>query len=178
MEKSTPLSHLRRGDETQDADAMMDNIVNDIEGSGGGYQGGGEEDFDPRMMQQQQPGGGPQPPMMQQHYPQQQQQQHPHPGVIYHQQAPPQMHMQRERDQSGGGGASGLENVPFAQKLMHECKEPLLVSVLVVMLSSGQVVSLINRFLPMAQGNPLIGLAVRAIIAGIAFYLLRRFIPS
>jgi hypothetical protein len=173
MEKSTPLSHLRRGDETQDADAMMDNIVSDIEG-GGGYQGGGEEEFDPRMMQQQ-PGGGPQPPMMQQHYPPQHQQQHPHPGVIYHQPAPPQMHMQRERDQSS---ASGLENVPFAQKLMHECKEPLLVSVLVVMLSSGQVVSLINRFLPMAQGNPLIGLAVRAIIAGIAFYLLRRFIPS
>jgi hypothetical protein len=175
MEKSTPLSHLRRGDETQDADAMMDNIVSDIEGGGGGgYQGGGEEEFDPRMMQQQP--GGPQQPMMQQHYPQQQQ--HPHPGVIYHQPAPPQMHMQRERDQSGGGGAAGLENVPFAQKLMHECKEPLLVSVLVVMLSSGQVVSLINRFLPMAQGNPLIGLAVRAIIAGIAFYLLRRFIPS
>jgi len=166
MDKSTPLSHLRRGDDQpQDANSMMDNIVNDIEGgSAPGYQGGAEEEeYDPRMM----PGAQQQPmhPSQQQPY-QPPRQQHPHPGVIYHQQAP-QMH-----------AGPGLENVPFAQKLMHECKEPLLVAVLVVMLSSGQVISLVNRFLPMAQGNPLIGLAVRAIIAGIAFYLLRRFIPS
>jgi uncharacterized membrane-anchored protein len=61
---------------------------------------------------------------------------------------------------------------------MSELKEPLLVSVLVMLMSSGQLQSLIARFLPIASSNPLIGLAVRAVAAGVLFYLLRRFIPS
>lgn len=185
MEKSTPLTHLRRGPDEQEpqyephdggdprggdprdggfdprsmdprAAEMMDHIVDDIEaGEGGGMQ--------QRM---------PQPPP-----PRHDTRSGPHPGVIYRGQ-------QRMMDVSMRGGGAGrgevelLENLPFSQKLMHEAKEPLLVAVLVVILSSGQVHSLINRFLPMAQGNPLISLIVRAAIAGFAFYLLRRFIPT
>jgi hypothetical protein len=176
MDKSTPLSHLRRNEEQQpqDANVMMDNIVNDLEG---GYDNG-EYDDQQHPQQQMPPQGPPQGrypmPMPQLH---QQQPTQPHPGVIY----PPRMMQQPQQmpqQQNFHGGDAGLENVSFTQKLLHDCKEPLLVAVLVVMMSSGQVVSLINRFLPMAQGNPLIGFAVRAIMAGIAFYLLRRFIPS
>jgi uncharacterized membrane-anchored protein len=72
----------------------------------------------------------------------------------------------------------GLENASFSQKLMAQAKEPLLVSVLVVILSSTQVQQLIARLLPMAAANPFIGLLIRAVIAGVAFWLLRRFIPN
>jgi hypothetical protein len=76
------------------------------------------------------------------------------------------------------GSNGGLENASFGQKLMAQAKEPLLVSVLVVILSSTQVQQLIARFLPMAAANPFIGLLIRAAIAGAAFFLLRRFIPN
>lgn len=82
--------------------------------------------------------------------------------------------------QGGGGPLSGppLENASFSQKLMTQAKEPLLVSVLVVILSSSQVHQLIARFVPMAAANPFVGLLIRAVIAGVAFWLLRRFIPN
>jgi uncharacterized membrane-anchored protein len=47
-----------------------------------------------------------------------------------------------------------------------------------MLMSSGQLQALIARFLPIANSNPLIGLTVRAVLAGVLFYLLRRFIPS
>ena len=185
MDKSTPISHLRRDDEDggnqgdmrDDAAAMMDHMVDDIEGEDGSRGMPGQpmpgyhhEEFDPRMMQQQQQpgyggsGNGVPPP----------------PGY-------------GNPHQYGGGGPNrgmggppggmrgempGLENASFTQKLMAEAKEPLLVAVLVIMLSSNQVGGLIARFLPIADKNPLVGLMVRAGIAGIAFWLLRRFIPS
>ncbi len=166
MDKSTPLSHLRRDavgpDDEQGASQMMDNIVDDIEQ--GQYSPEEIEEMQRQAAAQRYP--QPMPGMMPHQRPSPQQQQQPHPGMVYR----------------GGGpmmrGPGDLENLPFMQKLMLEAGEPLLVAVLVVILSSGQVHSLINRFVPMAQGNHLIGLLIRAVIAGLAFYLLRRFIPT
>jgi hypothetical protein len=186
MDKSTPIAHIRRSQEEQDEDprAVVDNIVDDIEGempmggagAGPGVVAGAQ---DPRYYaddkdDERQPPYHP-PPQQQRAgygYPKRM----PQPGVVY-------------RGGGPGGGPTGagagpslgihdLENMPFGRKLMYEAKEPLLVAVLVVILSSGQIDSLIRRFLPMAQTNPLIGLLVRAAVAGAAFYLLRRFIPS
>lgn len=168
--KSTPISHLRRNEDEGDAD--VDNMVHDIEGGGGdprgdpraqrmpGYDGDDEPEFEARDPHSRPPPGyGMHPGMMPPGYGM-----HPPPG--YHQ------------GPANTNGAKGLENVGMGQKILSEAKEPLLVAVLVVILSSGQVGSLISRFLPMANSNPLIGLIVRALLAGAAFYLLRRFIPT
>ncbi len=170
MDKGTPISHLRRG-EDDDGGAALDNMVQDIEGDtrGGpmpGYDGeqDDDQDYDPRDPRD--PRNRPPPGYGQQQQQQQQYQQGPPPGYGSHQGI--QSH----------GNLRSLENAGTAQKIMSEAKEPLLVAVLVVILSSGQVNSLITRFLPMANSNPLIGLIVRALLAGVAFYLLRRFIPS
>lgn len=184
MQKSTPLDHLRRDDEpdigSQQAAALMDSVVHDLEGGGGGQPmpgygggaGGPPPDMDPRMqdprMQGPPPGyeqfgGGPPPGYGS----------GPPPG--YGGPMPGRM----SPGYGGAGGAPpGLENTTFAQKLMSQAKEPLLVSVLVVILSSTQVQQLIARLLPMAAANPSVGLLIRAVIAGVAFWLLRRFIPN
>ena len=164
MQKSTPLDHLRREDEPQEAaQQMMDNVVNDLEEVGQPMPGYSQQQpEDPRM----QPQAPSQQPQLEQFDPRMA---HPgmnHPGIVGgyrggpHQMAPP------------------LENATFGQKLMNQAKEPLLVSILVVILSGTQVQQLIARFLPMANSNPFIGLLIRAVIAGLAFYLLRRFIPN
>lgn len=180
MEKSTPISHLRRDEEgppQDDAAAMMEHMVNDVEGGGGqppqergmpgqpmpGYGGGGggydnEGMMDPRMMDPRMMGGPPP------GYG------GPHPGYGGGMHGGPGPRQQQQMP--------GLENASFTQKLMTEVKEPLLVSVLVIILSSNQVGGLIGKFLPIADKNPLIGLMVRAGIAGLAFWLLRRFIPT
>lgn len=156
MDRSTPINHLHRSGEQDPAAAeMMDHIVDDLEAE----QGQGMEHFSQDREYEQ----GPPP----------QQRQYPGP--------PPQQEYQRGpgpmRSQYGGNHP-GLENVSFGQRVMSEAKEPLLVSVIVMLMSSNQLQSLISRFLPIASSNPLIGLAVRALAAGVLFYLLRRFIPS
>jgi hypothetical protein len=129
---------------------------------------------------------------------QQQQQQQPHPGMVYPGQpghhgpmypqafhGPGPMMMPPQYNQpimmmhpANPPIQAPLENTSFGQKILAEAKEPLLVSVLVMIMSSPQLQSLIARFLPISASNPLIGLAVRALVAGVLFYLLRRFIPS
>lgn len=186
MQKSTPLDHLRRDDEphqqqAQQANDLMDSVVHDLEGGGAGqpmpgYGGGGEypQEMDPRMgpPPQGRPQGGPQ-------------------GGFQHFGGGPGMDPRMVGGPPPGYGGPmhgggpppgmmgpGLENASFSQKLMAQAKEPLLVSVLVVILSSTQVQQLIARLLPMAAANPFIGLLIRAVIAGVAFWLLRRFIPN
>lgn len=163
MERSTPINHLQRGGQ---AEEMVDDIVDDLE----------EEQ---RYLAQQQQA---------QHQAQQQPQQ-PQPQQQY--QAPPQ-HFQGPPEQmyrppnhqpmmmrpQRPVNQQSLENAPLSQRVLSEAKEPLLVSVLVIIMSSPQLQSLIARFLPIAASNPLIGLAVRAVFAGVLFWLLRRFIPS
>jgi hypothetical protein len=167
MERSTPINHLQRGGQ---AEEMVDDIVDDLE----------EEQ---RYLAQQQ-----QPQQPQQHQPQHPQQHQPHHPQQHqppqHFQGPPEqmyrppnhqpmmMRPQRPVNQQS------LENAPLSQRVLSEAKEPLLVSVLVIIMSSPQLQSLIARFLPIAASNPLIGLAVRAVFAGVLFWLLRRFIPS
>jgi hypothetical protein len=76
------------------------------------------------------------------------------------------------------GGGDPLQNATFGQKMMAQAKEPLMVAVLVMLLGNEQVQSLIARFLPMVSSNPMIGLLVRGLIAGLLFFLLRRFVPT
>lgn len=159
MDRSTPINHLHRSGEQDPAAAeMMDHIVDDLEAEQG------MEHFSQRDQQQYERGNeqGP-PPQQHRQYPGPQQQQEWHPR------GPPP---------ASRGQYGGLENVSFGQRIMSEAKEPLLVSVIVMLMSSNQLNSLIARFLPIASSNPLIGLAVRALAAGVLFYLLRRFIPS
>lgn len=189
MDKSTPIAHLRREEEDggggEDAASMMEHMVSDVEGDYHqgmpgqqmpGYQSDPEEDYRQHSQHPQHPqhhpsSGGP-PPGYGGGYP-------PPPGYRGGP-LPPRGMMGGGGGgpPQGGQGGQGLENKTFVEKLMAEAKEPLLVSVLVIMLSSNQVGSLLARFLPMADKNPLVGLLVRAAIAGAAFWLLRRFIPS
>lgn len=191
MQKSTPLDHLRRDDGGMSgggdaAQQMMDDVVHDLEG-GGGYPGDypPDQQFDPRMggglppgmggpmpgYEQFQGGGGGGPPPGYQGGPPPGFHGGPPPG--YGGPPPPGARMH-----PGAGGGPPLENASFSQKLMSQAKEPLLVAVLVVILSSSQVHQLIARFLPIAAANPFVGLVIRAVIAGVAFWLLRRFIPN
>lgn len=172
MDKSTPLSHLRR-DENQDEGArqMMEGIVNELQD-----QDGPVYDSDPEFFQGQPDGPPPPPPPThprgpppppargnQQHPP------YPMPGVYGGNNAPPRGPPQFHRQ---------LENESFFQRVMSQAKEPLLVSILVVVMSSSQVNDLLMRFIPIAAGNPLISMLIRAVIAGVVFWLLRRFIPN
>lgn len=164
MDRSTPINHLQRNGNEQHPDEIIDNIVDDLED---------EYQSDQRALPQQH---FQQPP--QQHYQQPSQQGGPfpgHQGPMMHpqmqQQMQQQMHHQPQPQQPS------LANIPVSQKILGEAKEPLLVSVLVIIMSSPQLQSLIARFLPIAASNPLIGLGVRALFAGILFWLLRRFIP-
>lgn len=155
MDRSTPVSHLHRNAEQDPAAAeMMENIVQDLDHEGEMHQPQQRQPSQEEIefMQHQM--------MMQQQQQQRMQQQ--------------RMMAQQQPDQR----SAPLENQSFTQKLMSEAKEPLLVSVLVLLMSSNQLQSLIAKFLPVAAGNPLIGLALRAVVAGVLFYLLRRFIPN
>lgn len=165
MERSTPINYLQRGNQ---AEEMVDDIVEDL-----------EEEQQYLQAQQQHP----QPPMQ----PNQPPMQHPQPQM----QPPEQQYLPQHQFQRGPPGGHqpmmrpvpprnqpGLENESLSQRVLNEAKEPLLVSVLVIIMSSPQLQSLIARFLPIAASNPLIGLAVRAVFAGVLFWLLRRFIPS
>jgi hypothetical protein len=113
------------------------------------------------------------------------QQQHPQPPMQPNQppmQPPEQQYLPQHQFQRGPPGGHqpmmrpvpprnqpGLENESLSQRVLNEAKEPLLVSVLVIIMSSPQLQSLIARFLPIAASNPLIGLAVRAVFAGVLF---------
>ena len=165
MERSTPINHLHRsgGDQDPAAAEMMDHIVDDLEAEQQQHSSGTRESFNPGP-----PGYAGPPPQQQRQYP------GPPDGGQY---APPQR-MPQGPMRGGNYSPSSLENASLGQRLMTEAKEPLLVSVLVMLMSSNQLQSLIARFLPIAASNPLIGLAVRALAAGVLFYLLRRFIPS
>ena len=167
MDRSTPLNHLQRSaDQDPAAAEMMDNIVHDLEEGEqqqGQHQPSQEEmqymQHQQMLMQQKQ----------QQQMQMQQQQRAGAPEGHYGPMVPPRMQPSPQLD---------LENKSFGQKAMAEAKEPLLVSVIVMLMSSGQLQSLITKFLPIAAGNPLIGLGLRAVVAGVLFYLLRRFIPA
>ena len=150
MDRSTPVSHLQRNAEQDPSAAeMMENIVHDLDH---------EQE--------------PQPTQEEIEYMQHQ--------MMMQQQARQQQMMQQQRAAAPPPSSSQqnpLEHQSFFQKILSEAKEPLLVSVLVMLMSSGQLQSLMNKFLPIASNNPLIGMALRALIAGVLFYLLRRFIP-
>jgi len=174
MQKSTPLDHLRREDEPQEGGAaqqMIDNVVHDLEEGGQPMPGYSQQEpprmEDPRMQA---------PP--QQMPPQQAPQQFEQFGGGFDPRDPQNPRVAHPGMMTGYRGGPPLENATFGQKLMNQAKEPLLVSILVVILSGTQVQQLIARFLPMANSNPFIGLLIRAVIAGLAFYLLRRFIPN
>jgi hypothetical protein len=159
MERSTPINHLQRGGQAGQAEEMVDDIVDDLE----------EEQRYMQQQQQQSEQQFHQPPP-----PQQRQQQHPQ----QYQRAPPGHQPMLMRPPVPPSSMQGLENASLPQRVLSEAKEPLLVSVLVIIMSSPQLQSLIARFLPIAASNPLIGLAVRAMFAGVLFWLLRRFIPN
>jgi cation transport ATPase len=164
MDRSTPVSHLQRNSEQDPSAAeMMENIVHDLDHEGEMHQHPQQqreptaeeiEFMQHQMMQQQQ----------QQQQQQQRMMQHKAPEGHHGPMVPPRMQ-------------TSLEHQSVTQKIMSEAKEPLLVSVIVMLMSSGQLQSLMNKFLPISASNPLIGLAIRAIIAGALFYVLRRFIP-
>ena len=164
MDRSTPLNHLQRSaDQDPGAAEMMDNIVHDLEEGEHQHQHQPSQEEIQYMQHQQM--------LMQQQQMQEQQQQQRAAGAPeghYGPMVPPRMQKQPPQ----------LENKSLGQKVMAEAKEPLLVSVIVMLMSSGQLQSLISKFLPIAAGNPLIGLGLRAVVAGLLFYLLRRFIPA
>jgi hypothetical protein len=166
---STPLNHLRR-DEQQDpaSQKMMESIVQDLEG--GAYSDYGDQED---MMNQQQQGD----PRMQVDPRQEHFQPHPEQfqgdPQMYHGPSPREAWMQQMQQRQ-----NQLEKKGFSEVILSEAKEPLLVSILVIILSSSHVQSLLSRFLPMADNSPLTGLLIRAALAGILFYLLRRFIPN
>lgn len=165
MDRSTPVSHLQRNAEQDPSAAeMMENIVNDLDHEGEMQQPHREPTPEEIEYMQHQM-------MMQQQARQQQMMQQQQRGMV-----PPDGH--RGPMVPPARAQNPLEHQSFTQKIMSEAKEPLLVSVIVMLMSSGQLQSLMNKFLPIAASNPLIGLALRAVIAGALFYLLRRFIPA
>lgn len=164
MERSTPINHLQRGGQAGQAEEMVDDIVDDLEEEQRYLQQQQQHQPEQQFHQPQGPLQGP-PQGPPQGLPQQYQR--PPPGHQPMRHMPPQMRTQQ-----------GLENSSLPQRVLSEAKEPLLVSVLVIIMSSPQLQSLIARFLPIAASNPLIGLAVRAVFAGVLFWLLRRFIPN
>lgn len=163
MERSTPINHLQRGGPAGQAEEMVDDIVDDLEEEQRYLQHPSGQQHQSEQQLPQQQFHQPMPPQHPQHP---QQYQRPPPGHQPMMMRPPMPPQQ------------GLENASLPQRVLSEAKEPLLVSVLVIIMSSPQLQSLIARFLPIAASNPLIGLAVRAVFAGVLFWLLRRFIPS
>lgn len=174
MDKSTPLSHLRR-DEAQDEGArqMMEGIVNELQDQDGPVY----EEANPEFFQGQPDGPPPPPPPPPSHHPR-----GPPPppvrGGNHHPPYPMPGAMPGAMPSGGPQFHRQLENESFFQRIISQAKEPLLVSILVVVLSSSQVNDLLMRFIPIAAGNPLISMLIRAVIAGVVFWLLRRFIPN
>jgi hypothetical protein len=161
-QRSTPLNHLNRPGGDQ-----VDEMVQDIENEN--YE---NDQYDPPMDQ-----------MPQQQQQQQQPPQHfqgPPPPGFYGGPPPPGYHQPMyppAAQMRGPQPQPQLDAQPLSKRILEEAKEPLLVSVLVIIMSSPQLQALISKFLPIANGNPLIGLGLRALVAGVVFYLLRRFLP-
>ena len=146
MGKSTPINQLRQ---EQDNTELVQNILADMENQ-------------PNQMEEQQ---------MSQQAPQQQQQQ-----------------QQEQFDQDYEDEYEGYEDYgPMVQQkpmtateqIIDEVKLPLLVVLLVFLTNFGQINQLIVQNVPrLASGGELniLGIAVKALVAGVVFYVVKRFL--
>jgi len=146
MGKSTPINQLRQD---QDNTELVQNILADMENQ-------------PNQMEEQQ---------MSQQVPQQQQQQ-----------------QQEQFDQDYEDEYEGYEDYgPMVQQkpmtateqIIDEVKLPLLVVLLVFLTNFGQINQLIVQNVPrLASGGELniLGIAVKALVAGVVFYVVKRFL--
>lgn len=202
MMNSTPLNALNRNEE-QDPNTrqMVENIVNEIDDGAAGLppgdpRGGGfnpQQQFegmhgDPRGMDGGMGGGmgayddfqggmdyGPPPPQ------QMMGPGGPSGGGMPH-------HDGGAQGPRGGGGGlpAGMmspesfgmmtKNKGMMENLTNLAKDPLLVAALFFVLSNSTVASTIEGFLPYAYSGPLIGLGLRALIAGALFFVLKTFV--
>lgn len=156
MSKGTPISKLRMD---QDNSQMVQNILNEMDGQ----QGGGQPM--PQMPQGQQPLAPQQPQYQQEDFEPQMQQ--------YEEQYEPQY------QENFGGGMNQFKELSTNEQLMEELKEPLLVVLLVLLANLEVVNSFLVKNLPkvlIANGElNLWGLVVKATLAGVLFYVVRRF---
>lgn len=202
MSQSTSIRSLPPPNEEQDPQTkqMVQNILNEIRVEDQKYTGGQPMQQQMQMQQpmQQQP--------MQQNmmgsYPDQGQMMPMSAGPDSYQQPAGHQYMREQYEDRGEMNQGGYEMsrprmqmrskkrvrfadepVSLSSKLIAEAKDPMVVATIFVIMNTPIVVNMLSHYLPLMlnreTGNPTyVGLLIRAIVVGIIYYLIKKFILS
>ncbi len=159
MPRSTPISQLNKGDNSE----MVQNILNDME----------QPQMPEPMTQMRQPQPPMQPPMQQ-----------PMEQPEYDDEG--EDDEENYQDYGQGQGQGQMAKMPYyppgmmgGESLMDQVKGPLIVVVLFILLNLDMVNQMMVKYIPKisAGGNVnMMGLVLKGVVAGLIFYLVKRFL--